>query len=242
MGCLVHATEHRGYFDQDRARRPAPKDGDVGRVPQFGRIDRFRSRSADVLLRDEIRGSQRHGVVRIGGWKELADERHRADLTAAQASRAARVPRDDERRAAASEVPGVRIVLGDLPSSDETDTVWMQQPLEAFPIRSPTKVGAGIDGPLGCALETRRPANREQSTEDALDRHVLDRQRRFAFAAPDLLIGIREQRVDDVPEPRSRVLPVFGGDLLQSVVIVRHLSPPLENDLGRGDAAALLRR
>ena len=57
---VVHAPEYRGNFDQDHAGGAAAEDGHVGRVPQFGGVDRFRSRSADVLLRDEIRGSQRH--------------------------------------------------------------------------------------------------------------------------------------------------------------------------------------
>src|ERR1700716_4078107 len=114
----------------------------------------------------------------------------------------------------------------------------MKQPREAFSIRPPAEIGAGVERPLGRSFETGRPAVREKSTEDALDRHVLNRQRRFAFAAPHLLIRIRKQRIDHVPEARSGIRAVFGAKLFRPDVHIRHVSPsvqtiPPENSLNR---------
>ena len=101
-GLLVHAPEHGRDLDQQRPGGAAAEDGHVWRVPQFGGVDRLGSRPADVLLRDEVRGPQRHGVVRVHRRKELADQRQRSDLAAPVASRPARVPGDHERRTAAT--------------------------------------------------------------------------------------------------------------------------------------------
>src|SRR5262249_16932351 len=131
--------------------------------------------------------------------------------------------RDDQRRAAASEVPRIGRVFGDLPSPDEAHGVWVKEARKALPIQPPPKVGARVKCPLRRLLEARRPAERKKSTEDGFDGDVLDRQRRFAFAAPDLLIGIREQRIDDIPKTRSGVRAVLFSELFRPDVSAGHL-------------------
>ena len=56
-GLRIHAPEHGRDLDQQRAGGAAAEDGHVGRVPQFGGVDRIASLPTDVLLRDEVRGS-----------------------------------------------------------------------------------------------------------------------------------------------------------------------------------------
>ena len=104
-GLLVHAPEYRRDLDQYRPGGTAAEHGHVRRVQQFGGVDRLGSRAADVLLRDEVRGPQRCGLIRVHGWKQLADQRHRSDPTAPQAARPARIACDHERSTAAREVP-----------------------------------------------------------------------------------------------------------------------------------------
>src|SRR5947209_18276064 len=104
----------------------------------------------------------------------------------------------------------------------------MKEAREAFAIRSPPEIGTGVERSGGRALETRRPAEREQPTEDGLDRHVLNRQRRFAFPTPHPLIRIREQRIDDIAETRSGVQAIFVGELFRSDIDFSHVSPPRE--------------
>src|SRR4029453_17125658 len=150
-----------------------------GRVPVVGGLVRFGSRPADVFLRDEVRGAERHLVVWVDRWKQLPDQGQRSNATASISARAARVPGHYERGAAAREVSRIRGVFRDLPPSDEADAIWMGEWGEAFPVRSPAQVGVGIQRPLGGAFESRRPAMREQSAKDGLDGLFLIRQRRL---------------------------------------------------------------
>ena len=213
---LVHPPEDGGDPDQDRSRCAAAEHGDVGCVPKFSHVDRVAPRAADVLLRDEVRGSERRGVIRIRCRKELADERQRSDPAAKRTSPATRVAGHDERRSAAREVTRVRRVFSDLPAPDEADAVGMKQTREAFAIRSPAKVGAGVERPRGGTFKVGSPATLEQPAEDASDRLVLDWQRRFARATPHGLIGIREQRIHDFAETRAGVPPVFVVELFRA--------------------------
>src|SRR4051812_15835810 len=121
----------------------------------------------------------------------------------------------------------------------------MKKPGETLAISAPPQVGAGVERSRRRALEARRPADPEQSAEDGSDRLLEHRQRRFALATPHLLIGIREQRSDDVAETRARVEAVFVGELFRSDFNLGHLSPRPELYTGpraRGRAGANARR
>ena len=120
-------------------------------------------------------------MIRIRCWKELADQRQRSDPAAKRTSPATRVAGDDERVPAAREVTGVRRVFSDLPAPDEADAVGMKQAREAFPIRSPAKVGGRVERPRRGTFKVGSPATLEKPAEDAPDRLILDWQRRFAL-------------------------------------------------------------
>src|SRR5262245_24226183 len=99
----------------------------------------------------------------------------------------------------------------------------MKEPREAFPIRSPAKVGRRVDGSDVGAFE---PGGwTEEAAKHGSDRLLLYRQRRLAFAAPHLLIGIREQRIDDLAKARAGIEAIFVGELFRADFHVRHLSP-----------------
>ena len=114
----------------------------------------------------------------------------------------------------------------------------MKETREPFPIRSPTKVGAGVDGPRRRVIEPRAPAGDQKATEDARDRLFPHRQRWFAAATPDLLIRIREHRIDDLAEARSRVSAIFLAELFRGEVLVRHGHPRYELRLPARTVAA----
>src|SRR5262245_65933760 len=102
----------------------------------------------------------------------------------------------------------------------------MEEPGEAFSIRTPAEVGGRVERSCGRVLEARRPANGDQSAEHASDRLFLIGQRRFALPTPHLLIRIREQRVDDFAKARAGVHAVFVGELFRPDFNVWHGSPP----------------
>ena len=140
-GLLIHPPEDGRDLDQQRPGGTAAEDGHVWRVPQFGGVDRLASRPADVLLRDEVRGSERHR--RDPGRRSETACRPAPAIGRCRAgsSRSARVASDHERRPPASQVAGVGCVFGDLPAPDEADARWMKKTREALAIRPPAQVG-----------------------------------------------------------------------------------------------------
>src|SRR5262245_14836256 len=99
----------------------------------------------------------------------------------------------------------------------------MKEPREAFPIRAPAKVGPRVDRSHAGAFEPG--GGTEEPAEHGSDRLLLNRQRRLAFAAPDFLVGIRQQRIDDLAKARAGIEAIFVGELFRADFHVRHLSP-----------------
>ena len=189
---------------------PAPQDGRVGRVAQFGVVDVVGAVAADVLLGDEIRRPHRRAVVRVGRRKQLADHRQRAREAPPRLGAAGRIAGNHERRLAGREVPGVRGRFRDLPAAGQADAVRVEQPPEPGPIRPPPQIGSRVDGALR-RLQQREAAHLQDAVQHAPERHVVHRQRRLAGRAPHALIGIREHRVGDLPERGSAVGGVLVG-------------------------------
>ena len=106
----------------------------------------------------------------------------------------------------------------------------MKETREPLSIRSPTKVGAGVDGPRRRVIEPRALPGDQKAAEDTRDRLFSHRQRWFAAATPDLLIRIREHRIDDLAEARSRVSAIFLAELFRGEVLVRHGPPGMSCD------------
>src|SRR3954463_16138881 len=67
----------------------------------------------------------------------------------------------------------------------------------------------------------RRPEGK-YAAQDASKSHFLDRQRWFAFPAPNALIRICEERVAYFGKPRSAVGAILISRLLRSKVLDRH--------------------
>jgi hypothetical protein len=84
---------------------------------------------------------------------------------------------------------------------------------KAFAIRAPSQIGARIERSL--ARLSKQVVPREDASDDASERDLAHRKPRFTRATPHTLIGVGEQRVDDVGKPRALVRAVLVGQLFQ---------------------------
>jgi len=82
-----------------------------------------------------------------------------------------------------------------------------------FAIRAPSQIGARIERSLTRLAKQVGP--REDAPDDASERDLADRKRRFTRATPYTLIRVGEHRVDDVGKPRAGVGAVLVGQLFQ---------------------------
>src|SRR5262245_59812660 len=94
----------------------------------------------------------------------------------------------------------------------------MQQTTVSFSIRSPAKVGGGIDGTFGCLAKQMGGPKREEAAREAPERDLVDWPGRLACATPYALIGIRKQGVDNLTKPRPAVALIFVRKLLDAEV------------------------
>ena len=151
-------------------------------------------------------------VVRIGGRKQLADERQRSCLAAARLGAAGRVAADDERAAARREVAGVGRVRVDGPAAGQAHAVRVHEPAEALALGAPAQIDGRVERARAVGAELFREAERRQAADHGSQRHLVHRERRLAGGAPDALIGIGVEGFDDVGESRADVgAAVVGG-------------------------------
>ena len=87
----------------------------------------------------------------------------------------------------------------------------MHQAVPALAIGTPAQVRARIQRALAGPSEEVRLADRDQATEHAVERDLVDGKRRFAFPAPHPLIRVREKRVDDFAKRGAGVRTVLIG-------------------------------
>ena len=181
---FVDPTEHEANRHEERRPGAATRNGDVGRIAQLRVVDEVGVGAADVLLRDEVGGSKRPGVVRIGCRKQFADQRQRSRVTAARLGAARRVTRDDERRAPLAEIARVLRRLGDSPPADQADAVGVDEAAKSFAVGAPSQIGAGIEGALAGLLKQVGRRERQNAPHDASERHLANRKRRLASRLP----------------------------------------------------------
>src|ERR1041384_6880546 len=83
-------------------------------------------------------------MVRVGRRKEFPYHGQRTRPASTRVRAARRIAADRQCRAPLLEVSRVLGVGSDLPPSDETNPIGMNNPTEALAVRPPAQVGAGI--------------------------------------------------------------------------------------------------
>src|SRR6185436_12568822 len=133
-------------------------------------------------------------------------------MTAARLGAAGRIASYQQRFASFAEVAGIISLFCDLPTSSETNAVWMQQPPETFSVDAPAQIRMRINCAGDGLLKKISFAKGQNALQHAPKRNLVGWHRIGVRTTPHLLIRFREDGIAHFGETRSFVGAILVGE------------------------------